>query len=98
MKLQAQMHQLQRSVDGCTTCDNDHKPCYFGSTTLPSRLIDITEIQKAGKLGVKLVQTTPGQLGSSNVDVTVAVEIDVEVVVTAVVDDSSRHLHDPGSW
>ncbi|QDS71462.1 hypothetical protein FKW77_004012 [Venturia effusa] len=46
-------------------CDTNHALCKTKNTgPLPSRLIDVTELRKGNKKGVKLIQTAIGQTGT----------------------------------
>ncbi|KAH8883175.1 HET-domain-containing protein, partial [Thozetella sp. PMI_491] len=46
-------------------CEASHKTCAFTSPhPLPTRLVDTTEIFRAGNCGVRIVETSPGQTGA----------------------------------
>lgn len=46
-------------------CDTTHAQCKSKTvSSLPSRLIDVTELQRGGKKGLRLIQTAMGQRGT----------------------------------
>lgn len=56
---------MRRILEWLDHCDRNHTLCNSRTTfSLPSRLIDVTELQRGGKKGVRLVQTAIGQTGT----------------------------------
>jgi len=45
-------------------CSSTHPACASNEAGLPSRVVDVTEIQRGGVSGVKLVETGPGEAGT----------------------------------